>query len=626
MYELLRTVNSPQDLKKLNMAELKQLADELRQFIIESVSKTGGHLASSLGCVELAIAIHYVFDTPSDKLIWDVGHQAYAHKILTGRRDQMSTLRQFQGISGFPKMTESIYDCFGTGHSSTSISAALGMAVAAKAAGETDRKHVAVIGDGAMTAGMAFEAMNSAGDMKDLNLLVILNDNDCSISPPVGGLNKHFTRLMSGKFYAQARDIGKSIVKPFPKLFELTKRAEEYSKGWVAPNSTLFEEFGLNYHGPIDGHDLESLIPVLNNLKNLSGPLVLHVVTEKGHGYKPAMDDPTKYHGISPFNLSEGVKSKPHPKTYSEVFSQWLCGVAEKDPKVMAITPAMKEGSGLVEFATRFPDRFFDVAIAEQHAATFAAGIAASGFKPVLALYSTFAQRAYDQIIHDICIQKIPVLIAIDRGGIVGADGTTHHGIFDICYLRCLPNIVLMAPSDEAECARMLQTGYEMHQPVAVRYPRGKGMGVEIPKVIEPLEIGKSREMRRSGAEPGRRVAFLSFGSMLPIALKAAEIFDGTVIDMRFIKPLDQDAILRASEDHDLLVTLEEGAKEGGAGSACLEVLADKDVRADVLVIGIPDVLVDHGDQQNLFKELGMDVDSVITKVQERLDRIQSHI
>ncbi len=625
MYELLKTVNSPEDLKKLNMAELKQLADELRQFIIESVSKTGGHLASSLGCVELAIAIHYVFDTPADKLIWDVGHQAYAHKIITGRRDQMSTLRQFHGISGFPKMTESIYDCFGTGHSSTSISAALGMAVAAKATGDTNRKHIAVIGDGAMTAGMAFEAMNSAGDMKDLNLLVILNDNDCSISPPVGALNKHFTRLMSGKFYAQARDIGKSIVKPFPKLFELTKRAEEYSKGWVAPNSTLFEEFGLNYHGPIDGHDLESLIPVLSNLKNLSGPLVLHVVTEKGHGYKPAMDDPTKYHGISPFNLSEGVKTKPHPKTYSEVFSQWLCGAAEKDPKVMAITPAMKEGSGLVEFATRFPDRFFDVAIAEQHAATFAAGIAASGFKPVLALYSTFAQRAYDQIIHDICIQKLPVLIAIDRGGIVGADGTTHHGIFDICYLRCLPKIVLMAPSDEAECARMLQTGYELHQPAAVRYPRGKGMGVAIPTVVEPLEIGKSREMRRSHAEPGRRLAFLSFGSMLPIALKAAECFDGTVIDMRFIKPIDQDAILKAAEDHDLLVTLEEGAKEGGAGSACLEVLSDKGVKADVLIIGIPDVLVDHGDQQSLFKELGMDVDNVITKVQERLDRIHSH-
>lgn len=626
MYDLLKKVNSPQDLKKLNMAELKQLTDELRQFIIESVSHTGGHLASSLGCVELAVAIHYVFDTPSDKLIWDVGHQAYAHKILTGRRDQMNTLRQYHGISGFPKMTESIYDSFGTGHSSTSISAALGMAVAARASGDTDRKHIAVIGDGAMTAGMAFEAMNSAGDMKGLNLLVILNDNDCSISPPVGALNKHFTRLMSGKFYAQARDLGKSIVKPFPKLFELTKRAEEYSKGWVAPNSTLFEEFGLNYHGPIDGHDLESLIPVLENLKNLSGPLVLHVVTEKGHGYKPAMDDPTTYHGISPFNLSEGIKPKPHPKTYSEVFSQWICDAAEKDPKLMAITPAMKEGSGLVEFAERFPDRFFDVAIAEQHAATFAAGIAAAGFKPVLALYSTFAQRAYDQIIHDICIQKLPVLIAIDRGGIVGADGTTHHGIFDICYLRCLPDIVLMAPSDEAECVRMLQTGYELHQPAAVRYPRGKGMGVAIPKVVEPLEIGKSREMRKSGAQPGRRVAFLSFGSMLPIALKAAEWFDGTVIDMRFIKPLDQEAILKAAGDHDLLVTLEEGAKEGGAGSACLEVLADKDVRADVLVVGVPDVLVDHGDQQSLFKELGMDVDSVITKVQERLDRIQSHI
>jgi 1-deoxy-D-xylulose-5-phosphate synthase len=621
MYRILDRVNYPSDLRKLSISELKELAQEIRTFIIENVSKTGGHLSSSLGCVELAIAIHYVFDTPEDKLVWDVGHQSYAHKILTGRKDRMPTLRTYHGISGFPKIQESLYDAFGTGHSSTSISAALAMAVAARARGQNTRSHIAVIGDGAMTAGMAFEALNCAGDMKDLKLLVILNDNDCSISPPVGGLSKHFTRLMSGQFYAQARDLGKSIVRPFPKLFELTKRAEEYSKGMVAPNSTLFEEFGLNYHGPIDGHDLDALIPVLQNLKELKGPLVLHVVTQKGYGYAPAEHNPTMYHGISPFDCKVGLKNTPHALTFTEIFSQWVCQKARKDKKLVAITPAMKEGSGLVEFAKEFPDRFFDVAIAEQHAATFAAGLAIDGLKPVLALYSTFSQRAYDQIVHDICIQNLPVLIALDRGGLVGADGATHHGSMDISFFRCIPNMTIAVPSDENECWHMLETGYALNSPVVVRYPRGKGLQVPIVRDDGVIPVGKSRIVRQGNAADGKRVAFLAFGPIIRTAIEAAEKFNATVCDMRFVKPLDRDALVSMAQTHDLLVTIEENSVMGGAGSAVAEALIDLGLSPKMLLLGLPDIFVTHGSQEELLKECRLDAESVIQRVQDALEK-----
>lgn len=624
MSTLLENINSPDDIKKLTMPELKQLARELREFIIESVSKTGGHLSSSLGCVELAIAIHYVFDTPSDRLIWDVGHQAYAHKILTGRRERMPTLRQYKGLSGFPKRSESPYDAFGAGHSSTSISAALGMAVAARAQGKTDRSHVAVIGDGAMTAGMVFEALNCAGDMKDIRLLVILNDNDCSISAPVGALNKHFTKLMSGRFYAQARDIGKAIVRPFPKLFDLTRRAEEYSKGMVSPQSTLFEEFGLNYHGPIDGHDLEALIPVLQNMKALPGPLVLHVVTEKGRGYEPAVHNPTKYHGISPFDVSKGLESSPHAKTYTEVFSDFLMDIAKEDERVVAITPAMEEGSGLVEFAKTYPKRFFDVAIAEQHAATFAAGLAAEGLKPICCYYSTFSQRAFDQIVHDVALQKLPVLFAMDRGGLVGADGATHHGSFDLSFLRCIPNIVIMAPSNENDCRQMLYTGYMLDQPAVVRYPRGKGPGVPIEKQMHVIEIGKAAKLRSCGVHSGKKCAILAFGSMVEEALQIANEIDAAVYDMRFVKPIDRQAVAEAAKDHDLVVTMEENVVIGGAGDACLETLASEGIKADVLQIGIPDRFVEQGAQMQLWQECGMDKESVLKQIQERLNLKQA--
>ena len=619
MYELLETVNSPGDLKKLSIPELEVLAKELRAFIIDSVSKTGGHLSSSLGCVELAIAIHYVFDTPEDKLIWDVGHQAYAHKILTGRREQMAHLRQYQGLSGFPKITESEFDAFGTGHSSTSISAALGMAVSARERGLRDRHHVAVIGDGAMTAGMVFEAMNCAGDMKDIRLLVILNDNDCSISPPVGALSKHFFSLMSGRFYAQARESVKALVRPIPRLYDLTRKAEEYSKGIVAPASTLFEEFGLNYHGPIDGHDLKALIPLLKNMKELPGPLVLHIVTEKGQGYEPAAHDPTQYHGISPFDVKVGIQAKAHAKTYTEVFSDWLCEIGAKDKKIVGITPAMESGSGLTNFAKKFPDRFFDVAIAEQHAVTFAAGLAIDGMKPVCAIYSTFSQRAFDQIVHDVALQNLPVLFPLDRGGIVGADGATHHGAFDLSFLRCIPNLVIMAPSDENETRQMLYTGYKYNGPAVVRYPRGKGPGVEIVEEMRELPLGKARVMRQSGAEKGKRVAILAFGSMVYQLLPLAEELDATLVDMRFVKPLDKEIIKEAAENHDLIVTAEENVIQGGAGSACLEAIAEFGGALPVLQVGIPDKFVEQGDNPSLFKECGLDNDSIREKILNRL-------
>ncbi len=621
MYELLNSVNSPADLKKLTIPELQELASELRSFIIETVSKTGGHLSSSLGSVELAIAIHYVYDTPEDRVVWDVGHQAYAHKILTGRRDQMSTLRKYKGVAGFPKRDESPYDAFGTGHSSTSISAILGMGVANKLLNQKHRHHVAVIGDGAMTGGMAFEALNSAGDMKDINMLVILNDNDCSISPPVGALNKHFTKLMSGQFYAQARDIGKAIVKPFPMLYHLTKKAEEYSKGMVSPHSTLFEEFGLNYHGPIDGNDLSALIPVLKNMRDLPGPLVLHVVTKKGLGYEPALSDPTQYHGISPFDASVGIKEVPHAKTYTEVFGQWICDVASKDPRLVGITPAMKSGSGLVEFAKRFPNRFFDVAIAEQHAVTFAAGLAADGMKPVCAIYSTFSQRAFDQIVHDTALQNLPVLFALDRGGIVGADGATHHGAFDLSFLRCIPNLTIMAPADENECRQMLYTGYEMDTPSVVRYPRGKGPGVPIQEEMQKLPIGKAVVMRTSEAKEGKKVAILAFGSMVAPMVDVAKKLDASLVNMRFVKPMDEEIIKWAADNHDLVVTIEENALTGGAGSGVLESMARQGLSAPVLQLGLPDQFVGHGDNQSLLKELKLDPESVLKRIEERLEK-----
>ncbi len=621
MYELLKRVNSPSDVKKLTMAELEQLATELRSFIIDSVSKTGGHLSSSLGCVELAIAIHYVFDTPNDKVIWDVGHQAYAHKILTGRREGMGSLRKYHGISGFPRIAESPYDAFGTGHSSTSVSAAFGMGVSAKLQGNAKRSHVAVIGDGAMTGGMVFEALNNAGDNKDVNMIVILNDNDCSISPAVGALNKHFSRLMSGRVYSQARDIGKAIVKPFPKLYDLTRKAEEYSKGMVAPDSTVYEEFGFNYHGPIDGHDLHALIPVLKNLKELTGPLVLHVITEKGHGYEPAAHNPTQYHGTTPFDAKVGLEKHVHAKTYTEVFSDWVCDMAEEDPRLVAITPAMKSGSGLEDFAEKFPDRFFDVAIAEQHAATFAAGLAIDGMKPVCAMYSTFSQRAYDQIIHDVALQNLPVLFPLDRGGIVGSDGATHHGVFDLSFMRCIPNITIMAPSDENECRQMLYTGYTLNSPAVVRYPRGKGPGAKIRKETEAIPVGKAQVVREGKAEAGKRIAILAFGSMVHYLDDVAEMFDATLVNMRFVKPVDVDLIREMALNHDLIVTAEENVVIGGAGSACLEALAALGLSVSVLQIGIPDAFIEHGDSEHLFKECGIDKALIIEKIKRRIEK-----
>ena len=542
MYELLESVSSPADLRRLDRIQLQQLAVELRGFLLESVAKTGGHLSSNLGTVELTIALHYVFDTPDDRLVWDVGHQTYAHKILTGRREGMAHLRQYGGISGFPRRSESDYDTFGTAHSSTSISAALGMAVAARNQG-SKRHSIAVIGDGAMSAGMAFEALNNAGVTENIRLLVILNDNDMSISPAVGGLNRYLARLLSGKFYAAAKQAGKQVLKNFPPVFELARRLEEHAKGMVVPG-TLFEEFGFNYIGPIDGHDLESLIPTLQNLKELTGPQFLHVVTKKGQGYKLAEADPVLYHGPGKFDPNVGIKKAAAGKpTYTQIFGDWLCDMAAADKRLIGITPAMREGSGLVRFEQEYPDRYFDVGIAEQHAVTFAAGLACDGMKPVVAIYSTFLQRAYDQLIHDVALQNLPVVFALDRGGLVGADGATHHGAFDLSYLRCIPNMTVMAPADENECRQMLFTAFQQDGPAAVRYPRGTGPGVAVAQLMTALPIGKGEVRRESTAPPGRRIAVLAFGSMLAPALAAAEALDMTVANMRFVKPLDAELV-----------------------------------------------------------------------------------
>ncbi|RJG02197.1 1-deoxy-D-xylulose-5-phosphate synthase [Noviherbaspirillum sedimenti] len=611
--DMLNKINSPADLRKLPRTELQPLAGELRAFVLDSVSKTGGHLSSNLGTVELTIALHYVFNTPADRIVWDVGHQTYPHKILTGRRERMSSLRQFNGISGFPRRDESEYDTFGTAHSSTSISAALGMALAAKTKGES-RHAIAVIGDGAMTAGMAFEALNNAGVYDDINLLVILNDNDMSISPPVGALNRYLARLMSGKFYAAARNVGKTML-PAPML-ELAKRLEEHAKGMIMP-ATMFEEFGFNYIGPIDGHDLESLVPTLQNLKNLKGPQFLHVVTKKGQGYKLAEADPVLYHGPGKFNPAEGIKpAKAGKLTYTQVFGDWLCDQAAADKRLIGITPAMREGSGMVQFEQRFPDRYYDVGIAEQHAVTFAAGLACEGLKPVVAIYSTFLQRGYDQLIHDVALQNLDVTFALDRAGLVGADGATHAGNYDLAFLRCIPNMVVMAAADENECRQMLSTAFQYNGPAAVRYPRGAGIGVTVQQDLQVLPLGKG-EIRRAG----KGIAILAFGTMLAPALAAAEALNATVANMRFVKPLDAELVRQLAETHEALVTVEEGALMGGAGSAVAEALAEAGIVKPILHLGLPDKFIDHGDAVQLLAMCGLDAAGIEASILQRFGK-----
>ena len=615
-HALLNTINGPADLRRLSRADLQQVALELRDFLLQSVSQTGGHLSSNLGTVELTVALHAVFDTPHDRLIWDVGHQTYPHKILTGRRDQMHTLRQIGGIGGFPRREESEFDTFGTAHSSTSISAALGMAVAARLKGE-DRKVVAIIGDGAMTAGMAFEALNNAG-VSHADMLVILNDNDMSISPPVGALNRHLARLMSGRFYAAARDTAKTMLKNAPPLFELARRFEEHAKGMVVPG-TIFEEFGFNYVGPIDGHDLDSLIPTLENLRELKGPQFLHVVTKKGYGYKLAEAEPVRYHFASAkFDPAEGfAKAAPGKPTFSQVFGQWLCDTAAEDERLVGITPAMREGSGMVEFERRFPLRYHDVGIAEQHSVTFAAGLACEGLKPVVAIYSTFLQRAYDQLIHDVALQNLPVVFALDRAGIVGADGPTHAGAYDLAYLRCIPNMSIMAPADENECRQLLTTAFQQDHPTAVRYPRGSGAGVEVQAELTALPFGKG-EVRRESASRGQRIAILAFGTLLYPALTVGDRLDTTVVNMRFVKPLDLELLARIARSHDAIVTVEEGCMMGGAGSAVVEALQVAGLSTPVLVLGLPDLFVEHGDPAKLLAMHGLDTAGIEQSILKR--------
>jgi 1-deoxy-D-xylulose-5-phosphate synthase len=612
---LLERITSPDDLRRLSRPELKTVADELRDFVLKSVSQTGGHLSSNLGTVELTIALHYVFNTPRDRLVWDVGHQTYPHKILTGRRERMGTLRQLGGISGFPRRDESEYDTFGTAHSSTSISAALGMAHAARLKGE-NRKTVAIIGDGALTGGMAFEALNNAGVQHmgaPTDMLVILNDNDMSISPPVGSLNKYLARLLSGKFYSAARESAKNVLKNTP-LYEFARRFEEHAKGMVVPG-TIFEELGFNYYGPIDGHDLDSLVPTLENLRGMKGAQFLHVVTKKGFGYRRAEADPVNYHGPTKFDPEIGIQKPavPPKPSFTQVFGQWLCDMAAADERLVAITPAMREGSGMVEFEKRFPARYHDVGIAEQHAVTFAAGLACEGLKPVVAIYSTFLQRGYDQLIHDVAIQNLPVVFALDRAGIVGADGATHCGAFDIAYVRCVPNLAMLCPSDENECRQALTTAFRRDHPVAVRYPRGSGAGVPMGSDLVGWTWGKG-ELRRQG----RRIAILAFGTLLHPALAAAERLDATVANMRFAKPLDTDLVLQLARTHEAFVTVEEGVVMGGAGSAVLEALAAAGVTLPVLQLGLPDHFVEHGDPAKLIAMCGLDAAGIEQSVVKR--------
>ncbi len=623
-HPLLEQVVDPEALRRLPRAQLRTLANELRAFLLASVARTGGHLSSNLGTVELTVALHYVFNTPHDRLVWDVGHQTYPHKILTGRRERMASLRQFGGLSGFPQRAESAFDAFGTAHSSTSISAALGMALAAKIKGE-QRRAVAIIGDGALTAGMAFEALNNAG-VADCNLLVILNDNDMSISPPVGALNRYLAQLMTGQFYAAAKNVGKTVLKGAPPLFELAKRFEEHAKGMVVP-ATLFEKFGFNYTGPIDGHDLESLIPTLENLRQLPGPQFLHVVTKKGQGYKLAEADPVAYHGPGKFDPAVGLQkpAAPGKPTFTQVFGQWLCDMAAHDPRLVGITPAMREGSGMVEFERRFPKRYFDVGIAEQHAVTFAAGLACEGLKPVVAIYSTFLQRAYDQLIHDVAIQNLPVVFALDRAGLVGADGATHAGNYDIAYLRCVPNLGIACPADENECRALLSSAFEQDHPVAVRYPRGAGAGVAISPSLQSLPYGKGEVRRTAQAPAGQRIAILAFGTLLYPALEVAQRLDCTVANMRWAKPLDTELLLQIAAGHDALVTLEEGAIMGGAGSAVSEALSAAGLVRPMLHLGLPDRFIEHGDPARLLALQGLDATGIEQSITERFPELVAH-
>jgi 1-deoxy-D-xylulose-5-phosphate synthase len=621
----LLSINSPDDLKKLTREELPALADELRQFVLDSVSKTGGHLSSNLGTVELSIALHYIFDTPRDRIVWDVGHQSYPHKILTGRRDRMNTLRQYKGLSGFPHRGESEFDAFGTGHSSTSISAAMGMARAFQTKGER-QVAVAVIGDSAMTGGMAFEAMNNAGVYDDLPLVVILNDNDMSISPAVGALNRHLARLLSGNIYSTTKKGIDSVLSIAPPLREFAKRLEDHAKGMVSP-ATIFQEFGFNYFGPIDGHDLDALVPMLQNVRRLAlegrGPQFLHVVTKKGQGYELAEADPVLYHGPSKFNPQEGIKkATASKKTFTQVFGEWLCDMAHADPSLVGITPAMREGSGLVEFEKKFPQRYYDVGIAEQHAVTFAAGMACEGMKPVVAIYSTFLQRAYDQLIHDVALQDLPVLFALDRAGLVGADGATHAGAYDIPFLRCIPNMLVMTPADEAECRDLLTTAFHQPHPTAVRYPRGSGVGTIPSSELRTLPLGRGEIRRKSSAPTGKRIAILVFGTLLYSALEAAESLDATVANMRFVKPLDVELIQSLAADHDYFVTIEDGVIAGGAGSACLEALTKLGIQKPLLQLGLPDEFIEHGDYQLLMTKCGLDVEGITNSMKQRFPAV----
>ena len=611
---LLPNIDNPSQMKELSVAQLSQLAYELREFIIQSVSKSGGHLSSGLGTVELTVALHHVFNTPDDRLVWDVGHQSYPHKILTGRRDKMSTIRTKDGLSGFPRREESPYDTFGVGHSSTSIGAALGMAIAAKHQ-NIDRRAVAIIGDGALTAGMAFEALNHAGDL-DANLLVVLNDNDMSISPNVGGMSNYLAKLLSGKMYSSMREGSKKVLGKMPSVWELARRAEEHVKGMVVPG-TLFEELGFNYIGPIDGHDMDTLVTTLSNLRKLSGPQFLHIVTTKGKGYTPAEENPIAYHGVGKFCPESGKLEKSSAKspTYTQVFGQWLCDMAKADDKLVAITPAMREGSGLVEFSEQFPERYFDVGIAEQHAVTVAAGMACDGLKPVVAIYSTFLQRAYDQLIHDVALQNLPVLFAIDRAGVVGPDGATHAGSFDISYLRCIPNMTIMAPSNENECRQMLSTGFQLNSPSAVRYPRGTGPNSKINTSLETLTIGKAEVCRK-----GKNIAILSFGSVLAEGLEISKKLDATLVNMRFIKPLDEKLLLQMASEHDILVTLEDNAVMGGAGSAVNEFLLKQQCQNRILNLGLPDIFMEHASREEILNDAGLSTSGILRAIEDFLN------
>lgn len=610
-YKLLESINSPQELKKLTQVELHHLATDLRAFIIDTVSQTGGHLASNLGSIELTIALHYVYNTPDDSIVWDVGHQSYPHKILTGRRERMGTLRQLNGLAGFPKRAESIYDVFDVGHSSTSISAALGIAIANKLR-KRKNKAIAVIGDGSMTAGMAFEGLNNAGWL-DSDLLVILNDNEMSISENVGAVRTYFSQILASRFYNKIKDTANKALEIMPNVQKMASKFEEHMKGMVLP-STLFEELGFNYIGPVDGHDIEQLISTLQEIKNLSGPQFLHIVTKKGQGYKLAENDPISYHGVSKFNPNEGMKSNiSNTLTYTQVFSKFLHDIAEIDDEFIAITPAMREGSGMVEFAKAHPDKYFDVGIAEQHAITFAGGVATQGIKPIVAIYSTFLQRGYDQMIHDVAIQDVPVLFAIDRAGIVGADGPTHIGAFDISFMRCIPNMIIMTPSNENECYQMLYTGFRQPKPVAVRYPRGNGIGAKIDSAFKMLDIGKGTIVHS-----GSRIAFFAFGSMVTPSTEVAKEINATVCDMRFVKPIDEQLIIDICKTHDYIITVEENVIMGGAGSACLEVMQKHDIRKPVLQLGIPDEFIEHGDPKLLLAMIKLDKQGILESIKNK--------